>query len=44
MVSHLKMKKTSGLQTSPWIILGSTAILLAVVLVLALANTSREKR
>lgn len=37
-------KKSSGLQTSPWIILGSTAILLAVVLVLAIANTNREKR
>ena len=32
------------LQTSPWVILGSTAILLAVVLVLAVANTNREKR
>jgi len=42
MAFHLKMKKTSGLQTSPWIILGSTAILLAVVL--AIANTNREKR
>ncbi len=44
MVFHLKMKKTSGFQTSPWIILGSTAILLTVVLVLAIANTNREKR
>ena len=44
MVFHLKMKKTSGLQTSPWIILGSTAILLTVVLVLAIANTNRERR
>jgi len=44
MVFNLKIRKTSGFQTSPWIILGSTAILLTVVLVLALANTNREKR
>jgi two-component system sensor histidine kinase HydH len=40
----LKSKSAPGLQTSPWIILGSTVILLAVVLVLAIANTNREKR
>jgi len=34
----------SGMKTSPWIILGSTAILLIVVLVLAFQNTNREKR
>ena len=34
----------TGMQTSPWIILGSTAILLVVVLVLAFQNTNREKR
>jgi two-component system sensor histidine kinase HydH len=34
----------SGMQTSPWIILGSTAILLVVVLVLAFQNTNRERR
>jgi len=39
-----KTSKPSGFQTSPWIILGSTAILLVVVLVLAMANTNREKR
>jgi two-component system sensor histidine kinase HydH len=39
-----RTKSPSGLQTSPWIILGSTAILLVVVLVLAIANTNREKR
>ena len=44
MTFRLRAKKPTGLQTSPWIILGSTAILLAVVLVLAIANTNREKR
>lgn len=34
----------AGLQTSPWIILGSTFILLVVVIVLAIQNTSREKQ
>ncbi|MEE8553365.1 MAG: ATP-binding protein [Desulfobacterales bacterium] len=34
----------SGLQTSPWIIFGSTAILLVVVMVLTVQNTNREKR
>ncbi|MDP2644549.1 MAG: ATP-binding protein [Desulfobacterales bacterium] len=33
-----------GMQTSPWIILGSTAILLIVVMVLAYQNTNRERR
>ncbi|MEJ2639074.1 MAG: hypothetical protein P8010_05815 [Desulfosarcinaceae bacterium] len=32
------------MQTSPWIILGSTIILLVVVLVLAFQNTNRERR
>ena len=32
------------MQTSPWIILGATLILLIVVLVLAIENTQREKR
>jgi two-component system sensor histidine kinase HydH len=32
------------MQTSPWIILGSTVILLIVVLVLAYQNTNRERR
>jgi two-component system sensor histidine kinase HydH len=31
------------MQTSPWIILGLTAILLIIVIVLAVQNTSREK-
>jgi len=33
----------TGMQTSPWIILGSTVILLIVVMVLAIQNTNREK-
>lgn len=33
-----------GMQTSPWIILGSTVILLIVVIVFAVQNTNREKR
>jgi two-component system sensor histidine kinase HydH len=32
------------MQTSPWIILGSTVILLIVVMVLAFQNTNRERR
>ncbi len=35
---------SAGMQTSPWIILGSTAILLIVVMVLAFQNTNRERR
>jgi two-component system sensor histidine kinase HydH len=34
----------SGLQASPWIIFGSTVILLVVVMVLTIQNTNREKR
>ncbi len=34
----------AGFQTSPWIILGSTFILLVVVIVLSVQNTHREKR
>jgi len=34
----------AGMQTSPWIILGATAILLVVVVVLAVQNTARERR
>lgn len=33
-----------GLKTSPWIILGATAILVVVVLVMAVQNFQREKR
>lgn len=32
------------MRSSPWIILGSTAILLVIVIVLSMQNTSREKR
>ena len=34
----------SGMQTSPWLILGATMILLVVVLVLSFQNTARERR
>jgi two-component system sensor histidine kinase HydH len=34
----------AGMKTSPWIILGSTAILLIVMVVLAFQNTNRERR
>ncbi len=34
----------SGWQTSPWIIFGSTVILLVIVMVLTVQNTNREKR
>ncbi len=40
----LHKKRPYRLPTSPWIILGSTVILLSVVLVLAIANTNRDKR
>jgi two-component system sensor histidine kinase HydH len=43
----LKTSKGSlgtGMQTSPWIILGLTVILLIVVMVLAFQNTNRERR
>ncbi|MFH1156696.1 MAG: ATP-binding protein [Pseudomonadota bacterium] len=34
----------TGMRTSPWIILGSTAILVIVVMALAFRNTNREER
>jgi two-component system, NtrC family, sensor histidine kinase HydH len=37
-------KITAGMQRSPWIILGATAILLVVVMTMAIQNTRREKR
>ena len=43
-MSKSKTALRTGMQTSPWIILGSTAILLIVVLVLAFQNTHRERR
>ena len=36
--------RNSGMQTSPWIILGSTVILFVVVIVMAVQNANREKR
>ncbi|MGD8845464.1 MAG: ATP-binding protein [Desulfobacteraceae bacterium] len=44
MVQYKQKNLKAGLQTSPWIILGSTLILLVVVIVLAVQNTHREKR
>jgi two-component system, NtrC family, sensor histidine kinase HydH len=41
---HTPKNIKTGMQTSPWIILGSTVILLIVVIVLAVQNTNREKR
>lgn len=39
-----KKAHVAGLKTSPWIILGATAILIGVVLALALQNTRRDRR
>jgi two-component system sensor histidine kinase HydH len=44
MTDPSKGRIRAGLQTSPWIILASTAILLIVVMVLAYQNTHRERR
>jgi two-component system sensor histidine kinase HydH len=44
MLRHSRSELPAGMQTSPWIILGSTVILLIVVIVLAVQNTNREKR
>ena len=44
MFYRLQHRLRPALQTSPWIILGSTAILLIVVIVLAAQNTNREER
>ncbi len=41
---HTQSSLYSGMKTSPWIILGSTVILLVVVIVLAVQNTNREQR
>ena len=42
----MKIKKqiSSGMRISPWIILGTTAILIVVVLALAIQNTRRDRR
>ncbi len=44
MVKSSKGSLGTGMQTSPWIILGLTVILLIVVMVLAFQNTNRERR
>jgi len=44
MLYRLHHRLRPALQTSPWIILGSTAILLIVVIVLSVQNTNREER
>ena len=44
MTKNSKGRQHNKLQASPWIILGSTAILLIVVMVLAFQNTNRERR
>ncbi len=43
MFSRIKTIR-AGMQTSPWIILGATAILFVVVVVLAIQNAHRERR
>jgi two-component system sensor histidine kinase HydH len=44
MSERLHHRLRPALQTSPWIILGTTAILLVIVIVLAIQNTNREER
>ena len=44
MTQKSKGRLHTRLQASPWIILGSTVILLIVVMVLAFQNTNRERR
>jgi two-component system sensor histidine kinase HydH len=44
MATHPKSGILAAMRSSPWIILGSTAILLVVVIVLSVQKTSREKR
>ncbi len=44
MSDRIQHRLRSALQSSPWIILGTTAILLIVVIVLAVQNTNREER
>lgn len=39
-----KRRKHFGIYTSPWMVIGAVAILLAVVVVLAVRNINREKR
>lgn len=44
MATRSKSGLLAAMRSSPWIILGSTAILLVIVIVLSVQNTSREKR
>ena len=44
MISNTRRRSRTSLHTSPWIIIGSVAILLIVVVVLAYQNYSREKK
>lgn len=44
MAHKSRHRMSSGMQTSPWIILGSTIILLIVVMVMAIQNTNRQRR
>ena len=44
MADKSQHRMSSGMQTSPWIILGSTIILLIVVMVMAFQNTNRQRR
>lgn len=44
MAQKSKKGLSTGIQTSPWIILGSTIILLVVVIVIAYQNINRERR
>ena len=44
MLKNTKGGLRTGMQTSPWIIMGLTVILLMVVMVLAIQNTNRERR
>ncbi len=43
MIRRARNSFNASMKTSPWIILGSTIILLVVVIVLAMQNTNREK-
>ena len=44
MFNRYPKNRNPGMQTSPWIILGSTVILFIVVIVMAVQNANREKR
>jgi two-component system sensor histidine kinase HydH len=44
MSRHHQPRRPAGMRTSPWIILGSTAILLIVVIIFTVQHTNRENR